>query len=602
MKFEFDRSSFAAVGGLAAAAAAGYYLYQNYVRKPNCPITPHVIPRAIPLVGNIVRALRAQSLDENVKDFEEAFPKETIAFMLPMQGWVVATVSPKNAEWILRTNFENYPKGPKLHDILEDFLGDGIFSTDEQIWRTHRKRAAPMFSLTMLRDFMFKVFVKHTNTMLEMIQEAADKGETVDMYSLLNRFTLECVGEIGFGTELGCLRDSDFEFMSAFDRANELSELRGWNPFWKILRLFNLGPEAMLRQDVSTLNRLSLSIVRERREELLRCDDDRAFADAVRSSRSRASRQLSKTSSMSGSVTTTVSSLRNSSRKGLKVRFTDENSEDGTIDDSSPLEVSKTLRPSTAETPRSHAPPSAACRDFLSLYMTADPTTTDSQLRDMVLNFLIAGKDTMSQAMSWALYELMQHPRVLQKAREEIKKAREETKGGDLNFEVTRNKLPYLVSVLHETLRLHPSVPRLFKTAKNDDYLPDGTFIPQGSITVVCAHTMGHLKSVWGEDAKEFRPERWMEMKSFPSSAKHVAFQAGPRECLGRHMAMLEMACAMSHLLEAFDFEPAMDLKECVPRSGLTLAMKNGLHVKVQRSGQQPARSSSERLVETRGA
>uniref|UniRef100_A0A0G4HDI5 Cytochrome P450 n=1 Tax=Chromera velia CCMP2878 TaxID=1169474 RepID=A0A0G4HDI5_9ALVE len=660
MSLSLDRSSQSVLYGgaaVAAVAAAGYYVWTTYVRRPSCPVTPHVIPRHIPLIGDVARALHAADLDDNVRDFEK-LQASSICFRLPGQGWVVATVCPSNAQWILRTNFENYPKGQEFHDILEDFLGDGIFSTDGEIWRLHRKRAAPMFSLTMLRDFMFGVFKEHTETLMGILGEAAEEERVVDIYSLLSRFTLECIGEIGFGSEMGCLESEASEFLSAFDRANELTELRGWNPLWRVTRWlpFVFGPERQLRKDIQALDRLSLSIVRKRREEMMRGEEKAALQHEKESEKSSETRLLSLTAeaeqaptsletSSSAAVSTrahspffsrrlatgsdssqgceqmssegSASSVTRSEAEGEDggVRSEGEEAEGMRGQHSSGAgggrEILRDLReskknsrsdgalsfPDFSEMPPVQPPHplsllssgsqaatvSPPRRDFLSLFMAADPHMSDKQLRDMVLNFLIAGKDTMSQALSWALYELMQHPEDVQRAREEVRSAMREA-GGELDFQATRSKLPFVTAVIHETLRLHPSVPRILKRALGDDTLPDGTFVPAGSIAVVCAHTMGRLASVWGEDAKKFRPSRWLEFEKLPPSHKFVAFQAGPRECLGRHMAMLEMTVALASLLDHFDFLPAEEegrLGSVQVRSGLTLAMKNGMRVRV---------------------
>jgi cytochrome P450 len=77
--------------------------------------------------------------------------------------------------------------------------------------------------------------------------------------------------------------------------------------------------------------------------------------------------------------------------------------------------------------------------------------------------------------------------------------------------------MKYANAVFHETLRLYPSVPAEIKTANCDDVLPDGTFIPRGSIITWNNYAMGRTVEIWGEDARMYKPERWLDMVKAPS-------------------------------------------------------------------------------------
>merc|ERR1712113_989138 len=95
---------------------------------------------------------------------------------------------------------------------------------------------------------------------------------------------------------------------------------------------------------------------------------------------------------------------------------------------------------------------------------------SDTYLRDLVLNFLIAGRDTTAQALSWTIFCLAQHPDVASKARQEIIDVCG-IRGPEYE---DLNRLPYVHAVLSEALRLYPSVPTDSKVAASDDTLPDG--------------------------------------------------------------------------------------------------------------------------------
>jgi len=187
--------------------------------------------------------------------------------------------------------------------------------------------------------------------------------------------------------------------------------------------------------------------------------------------------------------------------------------------------------------------------DLLSLYLEKEMEAeskekfTDKDLRDVILNFVIAGRDTTAQALSWSFYRLCLHPHIQHLVREEVLGvlANEEgqTEDGHISFEAL-SKLKYTEAFLLETLRFHPSVPKEAKFVVSDCVLPDGTKVFRGDTVVFCPWTMGRNKAIWGEDALEFNPDRFVSNLK-PSPFLFTAFQAGPRTCLGQSLAMLEM-------------------------------------------------------------
>jgi len=124
---------------------------------------------------------------------------------------------------------------------------------------------------------------------------------------------------------------------------------------------------------------------------------------------------------------------------------------------------------------------------------------------------------------------------------------------------VTSAQLPYLQSVINETLRLYPPVPIDAKDCLADDVWPDGVKVPGGITIVWHAYAMGRYFEYW-DQPDEFRPERWCENanggKPMPvgNQPPFIPFQYGPRTCLGIHMAYLEVKVAMVLILQKFRF------------------------------------------------
>ena len=209
--------------------------------------------------------------------------------------------------------------------------------------------------------------------------------------------------------------------------------------------------------------------------------------------------------------------------------------------------------------------------------MKGEPNSPKEFLTDLVLNFLIAGRDTTAQGMSWCLYLVMQHPEVEQKILDEEEAV---CKGEALTYEKLKD-LKYLEAVLRESLRLYPSVPLDSKTALQADRLPDGTFVPRGTLLLYNSYGMGRSKTIWGPDASDFRPERWLS-DELKTPYENPVFHAGPRECLGKRLALVEMKTVMASLLKHVRLSLAVPPEQVLPDSAATLGMSSGLKCHVE--------------------
>ncbi|KAJ3404555.1 hypothetical protein HDV05_007093 [Chytridiales sp. JEL 0842] len=222
--------------------------------------------------------------------------------------------------------------------------------------------------------------------------------------------------------------------------------------------------------------------------------------------------------------------------------------------------------------------------DLLTLLMTMKDTdgnaTTEDNLVDYILNFIIAGRDTTAQALSWCFYLLHKNPRVTAALLAEIDSTLTDPSAPP-TYEQIKN-MEYANAVFHETLRLYPSVPSETKQANKDDTLPDGTFVPKGTIVAWSLYSMGRTPAIWGPTAKEFRPERWLEMTKQPSSFDYPVFNAGPRVCLGKNMAELEGVFVLVSMLRNFKVD-VVNADEVTYANSLTLPMKDGLMCKISK-------------------
>ncbi|KAF9963339.1 hypothetical protein BGZ65_004207 [Modicella reniformis] len=227
-------------------------------------------------------------------------------------------------------------------------------------------------------------------------------------------------------------------------------------------------------------------------------------------------------------------------------------------------------------------------KDLLQLFMdlkddNGEPLS-DETLKDSILNFIIAGRDTTAQALSWMFYLMHRSSsdkNIVRKLQQEI----DEVLGGELPTYESYKKMKYAEACLYEALRLYPSVPRNMKVCVEDDVLPNGVEIKKGEFFQWSSWTMGRDTAIWGPDAKEYKPERWLVGEK-ASPSKFPAFHAGPRTCLGQQFATIEAVTFMSLVFRRFKFELVDPDNEPGYGAGLTLPVANGLPIHVSRRDQ----------------
>jgi cytochrome P450 len=217
----------------------------------------------------------------------------------------------------------------------------------------------------------------------------------------------------------------------------------------------------------------------------------------------------------------------------------------------------------------------------------AKETKDPAVIRDQAINVLIAGRDTTASMCSFAVYLLARHKRVWNKLRLEVLNMF----GYDtckISFETLR-RCTYLNSVLNEVLRMCPIVPNNARTAIRDTTLPRGggpnedkaVFVPKGTPVFYSTYATHHCNKYWGEDADEFRPERWEEGQLH--TWDFLPFNGGPRICLGQQFALIELSLAFVRILQTFKdvhlCPSRRDESEMLQWVNLTASVLNGVPV-----------------------
>ncbi|KAI5462049.1 cytochrome P450 [Mariannaea sp. PMI_226] len=211
-------------------------------------------------------------------------------------------------------------------------------------------------------------------------------------------------------------------------------------------------------------------------------------------------------------------------------------------------------------------PPSQERKDLLARLMEGRDEKGEplgrEELTAEALTQLIAGSDTTSNSSCALLYHVARTPGVLQKLQEELDAAIP-ADASVPTFDMVRD-LPYLGSVIDETLRIHCTsgigLPRQIPN-ENPGVTLQGHFFPAGSVLSVPTYSMHHSKEIWGPDADEFRPERWDSVTTRQKNA-FIPFSHGPRACVGRNVAEMEMKLIAATWARRYSVELKQEVME----------------------------------------
>ncbi|CAL5186280.1 unnamed protein product [Lathyrus oleraceus] len=207
----------------------------------------------------------------------------------------------------------------------------------------------------------------------------------------------------------------------------------------------------------------------------------------------------------------------------------------------------------------------------------------DKFLRDVAFNLFVAGRDTITSALTWLFYLIATHPLVEAKILQEIKEI-----FGGIKFEKKLGvddvkKLIYLHGAICEALRLFPPIPFETKQAIKGDILPSGHVVNPNTTILFSLYSMGRVEETWGKDCLEFKPERWISERGgivHEPSYKFISFNAGPRTCLGKDLSFIQIKMVAVAILCRYHIQV---VKGHIPTPNLSivLLMKNGLKVRI---------------------
>ncbi|KAJ8096179.1 hypothetical protein PM082_000087 [Marasmius tenuissimus] len=231
-------------------------------------------------------------------------------------------------------------------------------------------------------------------------------------------------------------------------------------------------------------------------------------------------------------------------------------------------------------------------RDLFSLLIKSNMTPevpgsqriSEEEVLAQVPTFLSAGHETISTSTALAIYLLCTRPKAQSKLRAELASLPTDSPSID-----KLSALPYLDAVIRETLRILAPVQTTIRKATKDDVIPlskpfldrygrehDTLQVKKGQNILIPIIAINKDKSLWGQDAEEFKPERWENLPEEVSSIPGVwgnlmTFLGGPRACIGWRFAIFEIKVLLFTLLRAFEFDLAVPEDDILIKRGFAV-------------------------------
>ncbi|KAF8318459.1 cytochrome P450 [Clavulina sp. PMI_390] len=452
----------------------------------------------------------------------------------------ISITDPRALHHVLISEPYKFPKPPFVRKMLASALGEGLVIVEGEDHRRQRKIMNPSFGPAHIKS-LYPVFMEKShqaNVMLSFVQTSSAVPAPLDMYDFANRATLDVISSAGFGYEV-----------NAIERGNENELAAAFNDLFSAVS--DVRPAQILRSFFPVLSQI--------------------IPD------------------WSPRVTATTRATETMRRIGDELT---EEKKRNAINAATLLSRS----PEKSETPGVEASQLGGSKDLLSILVKANMAIdlkpsqklSDTEVAAQISTFLLAGNDTTANAITWGIYGLCKYPSTQKALRQELVDAFN-TLGDSPTLEEL-NALPYLDAVVRETLRRYSPVMATTRVASRDSVLPlakpfvdtagttHGTlFIPKGATIFV---PIGHMQTncaVWGPDALEFRPERWLHenasllpegVNEMPSIA-FPTFLAGSRACIGFRFTLAEMKLIFYDLIRVMNFELAVPPEEIEGRTSI---------------------------------
>eukprot|EP00798_Chlamydomonas_sp_ICE-L_P015903 gene15903-22036_t len=443
-----------------------------------------------------------------------------------------------------------------LQGIALEMEQAGLLAARGDYWRLVRRLWQPAFSPASLRGYiplMDDVLSKFTASLDAKVAAAESAGQrlSMDIWSELQKMTLQVVGSTAYGVDFKTLDDigHDVTDEHPLDVPPETYD----------------SAASMHRKGFNTVNtRIGNGEAKRDQEEVASYHQGAALVEACT--------MYFKSSSIStGSVYVQLLAMFPELKWLIKIcsrNFPDAITNSQQASRGRLIEVSNDL----------------IKRCFLD-HLLSNPQSSqlsDLQLSAQAMIFTLAGYETTANALAFCVYLIARHPEVERKLIEEVDSWLDSlpNKGavgsGDFNPD-SLTELKYVEAVFHEALRLYPPAPGTSRLSEEEIVVGPYT-VPKRIPIMLSVHVV-HRGEAWGEECDSFRPERFIERAELASLDNHsyIPFGVGSRYCVGWRFALHEAKMALVRMYSQYTFELDPG-QECLQiKYGMTQSPKNGV-------------------------
>ncbi|KAJ7593064.1 cytochrome P450 [Mycena floridula] len=447
---------------------------------------------------------------------------------------------------ILVSDWIDYPRPDFMRHALGITAGYGLLTVTGNEHKNMRKAMNPAFSIPNLTA-QTSMYYDSIYTLIDILRKQLDggphpeQGQVILTYDWMSKVTLDIICATAFGYKSDSLNDSHNELAEAYEAL--LGQQSGPHLARFIALLSIPGVPTLITSNWAYRHRQGLGMIPRL-----------------------------------GPITILIDSMHRIkaiSRKILQEKLS-ENVIPGDTDSRRDI-MSLLLKARKAESA------SLSPEKFSPSTGTGGYQMSDDMIMNQVLTFLGAGHETTASGLAWTLYLLATSPDVQRKLREEVSEVfNPEVGDGRPDYRVLKD-LEWLDCVIMESLRLYPPVPMSFRKAAKTDYV-DGVLIPEGTILYIPIRVINTWKVIWGEDAEEFRPSRWLNLPAaYHSTFSFLTFLAGPHACIGKTMSIIEMKAVIGALVANFDFTPAYEGQLPKPTAAVTMKPADNMPLRMRR-------------------
>ncbi|KAF9429206.1 hypothetical protein BGZ76_001672 [Entomortierella beljakovae] len=492
------------------------YIYPNFLSPtrhiPGPPNKSKHNKYNIPFLGHFLEILKDEAGIPQIEWVEKY--GGIISYRSFLNSPRVFVADPKAIQHVLNTHSYKYPKNPRAVRVLSQILGEhGVLLVEGDVHKRQRKLLNPAFSVKHIKE-MVPIMATPAELLakqwLARVDQSESKSVEFDVTTDLGRATLDIIGTAGFGYNFNSLTEPDSELTKAYQE------------------LFDSGASLpqLLRAFIPYFNLLPTASNIKRQKAI-------------------------------NTINNVTSNLIKEKRAEARAAAEADSLKSGTKEEN------------------------LQSRDLMSILIRSNESAEDSdetrmnelELKDQIMTFLAAGHETTSVTVLWMLHVLSINPIIQTRVRDELLSEFGSPRPENVPSYDALNGLPYLSACVKELLRYIPPVPITSRMAGEDDTIL-GYDIPKGTPIFIAPATLHKLKSVWGEDVDEFKPERWIDPTAMADGNKtqtkfvtpdmmwaYQPFLSGPRNCIGSKFALIESKILLYYILTQLEVNPVPDFK-----------------------------------------